>query len=126
MGMGTCAAQVYVIDSEDVRKLCPKEYRALMKAIKEEGTTLEKVAYTWDFECACPGWDIEKALTNLVYLFGENTGLSLCLCYYDPDKGDRYDTIDEAYWSVDGVYELTPAGKKYQDIIRRETYVIYG
>ena len=126
MGMGYSAAWADVIDRRDVKKLCPREYRELINVIKCEGRTIEEIAqeYGWDNEIQSD--DIGSALDVLCQAFDAKTGLSLSLCYYDPDKGDRYDTIDEAYWSVEGVYELTPAGKKYQDIIRRETYVIYG
>lgn len=126
MGMGYSAAYADVVDAKDVKKLCPKEYKALMKAIEDEGTTLEEVAEEYDWGRNISSFNISDALQHLCQKFEDKTRLSLSLCHYNPDKGDIYDTIDEAFWSSEGVWERTPAGKKYADIIRRETYVIYG
>jgi hypothetical protein len=68
-----------------------------------------------------------KAYDDLVKEFNKVTGLELSYGYHDSSNdGDRYDDIDGFYWSVEGVYQLTKAGKKYSKIIDRKLFVTFG
>jgi len=52
--------------------------------------------------------------------------LELFLGYHDEESGDRYDDVSGVYWSVVGAYQLSGAGKKYQDYIERKFFVSFG
>lgn len=60
--------------------------------------------------------------------FEADTGLKVYPFYYDEEDGDRYDDLPEggAYWSVDGVYQLTPAAEKVKDYLRDVQWTVYG
>lgn len=57
----------------------------------------------------------------------EGRGLKLFVGYHDSeDKGGRYDEVDGVFFSVEGVYERTPAGKRFEEHIKRAFFVEFG
>ena len=42
------------------------------------------------------------------------------------NDGDRYDDVSGGFFHVDGVYRLTPAGKKFAGKIERKFFVTFG
>ena len=70
---------------------------------------------------------VVKAYHKLQKAFKKATGLSLNLNYHDGENcGSSYDDVDGIYWSVDGVYVLSPAGKKYNKYINRSFFTMFG
>lgn len=69
--------------------------------------------------------NIFKPISYCVML-NQNTGLELYLDYHDPDDGDMYDEVNGVMWCVDGVYQLTEAGKIHHKQIQRKGWVSFG
>jgi hypothetical protein len=65
-----------------------------------------------------------KCYEQICTVFRNKTKLSLQLIYHDAK--DRDDEVDGLFWVVDGVYQLTKAGKKHQKEIKRAFYVTFG
>ncbi len=134
MGMGYGAGYAETVDEKLVKKICPKELKAFLKAIKEtkeEDPTGGKFTLESFAQNSQNGDDnpkaVELAWCDLKEEFDNKTNLSLSLFYHSSeDDGDRYDEIDGAVWSVDGVYTLTPAGVKYGKFINRKFFVHFG
>jgi hypothetical protein len=128
MGMGYAAAYADVVTEETIKKFCPKEFENLSNAIDDADDTWDNVAQSLEI-----GDDDEVSGNVVIYFrklqkaFEKKTGLSLCIGYHSADDdGDRYDDIDGIYWSVDGMYQLTPAGKKMKKYVERKTFVQFG
>jgi hypothetical protein len=57
----------------------------------------------------------------------ERSGLSLGIGYHDCEShGCRGDEVDGIYWYVDGAYQLSPAGRKFQDKFQRKFFTSWG
>jgi hypothetical protein len=131
MSMGYGANYADVIEEKEVVKLCPAEFESFVKACqkadpKSTFTSYESYAQASDFDD--DEWDdVDIAFGKLQAKFNEITGLKLYIGYHNSDEaGSCHDSVDGAYFSVDGVYELTEAGKKYEKIIAREFFVYFG
>ena len=128
--MGYGAGHADCVDQSFVKKQCPKEFKAFLKAIEDSGN--------FDFDCVARAAsydqveedcskEILEAYVNLTTAFEKKTGLSLYLGFHDKtEEGDRYDDVDGAYFWVDKVFTLTPAGKKYQKHITRCNFVQFS
>jgi len=126
MGMGYGANYADVVAEEFVKKTCPKEYAAFADDVGR-GYDFEAVAREIQqegLESIAP--KIRKAYTALTKAFNKKTGLELGVGYHSVEDGDRYDEINGAYWSVDGVWVRTPAGKKHRAQITRQFFVTFG
>jgi hypothetical protein len=126
MGMGYGACYADVIKAEDVWKLCPKEYEAFLDAVAKSDMSLDEFAIDH-----CVLIDIDPEVIdcwNALYKkFEEVTGLELDIYYHNSeDNGDRYDDVDGVFFAVEGMYELSEAGKKMKDKVQRQLYVTYG
>jgi hypothetical protein len=135
MGMGTSACHADTVTNEFVTKTCPEEYKVLLEVLQENDYDIDRLAY-----CATNGGDVESELTvdmddepaaiinnaydKLCIVFEEKTGLTLEIKYHD--KEDRYDEVNGMFWEVDGVYEKTAAGKKYDKDIERKFWTTFG
>ena len=54
-------------------------------------------------------------------------GLILDIDFHDKEgDGDRYDEVDGVFFTVGGMYGLTPAGKKFNDVVTRKFYTTWG
>lgn len=150
--MGTFAISSYVIEYDELRKICPEEIADIEneKFFRDVGgwTTIAKW-FAWDMpdEFLDGIYDLEddqekadaiieeytkiydKNVTNLFKAFEAKTGLTLSIDYYDEDNGDRYDQPGDeegCIFCVGGMVQLTPAGEKYKDIITERRWTQYG
>lgn len=126
MSMGYGSGYADVIKDKDLRALCPLEHREFMMQINNSDTTLEDVARDIDYEYDGLSKEIRTAYERLCNAFNKKTKLTLYLGYHSEDEGSTYDEVTGAYYGVNGMYEMTKAGKKHKDIIQRCHYVIYG
>lgn len=128
MGMGYMAAMVDVIDEKHVKKFCPKELEAFLSIAKGCDINIEEFASNAEFEdFDDTDKDVVKAYEALCDAFKKKTGLELGLAFHNQhDDGDRYDEISGLFWYVNGMYELTKAGKKMKKFVERKTFVQYG
>lgn len=58
----------------------------------------------------------------------ELSKLELGLGYHESDNGDIYDDVKGKFWYVDGYYQISPSGQKFQKVLDIEVvgYVTYG
>lgn len=132
--MGNYAMYADTVSNKFVEQQCPMEIQKLKNILLDIDYSMEIfafAAYSNDLEENLP-LDIKDedviqlidAYNNLCQAFQIKTGLSLCLGYHDAEN--RGDEVDGAFWIVDFVYELTEAGKKYQNEIKRKTWTLFG
>ena len=128
MGMGTAAAYADVIGEKAIEKFCPKRWAALQECIAAIDNW-EEIARSLGFNEKIGNAEIHEAYHNLCNTFKKKTGLDLNVAYQDRENdGDRYDSdlVDGVYWTVEGMYQLTPAGKKMQKYVSRELFTTFG
>lgn len=143
MGMGYSAAFADTVSEEIVKKLCPKEHEAFNKFLNESNVSLELFAqalrdggsindYLDDGDTKISA-EAEETIRKLYHSLRESftnnsDGANLVLEYHDSDNnGDRYDDINGAFWMVEDVWELTPAGKLLAGLgMKRDYYVVFG
>ena len=156
MGMGSFAVNSFVIEYKDLKKICPKEIKAI-----ENAKYFDWVG--WGVMGQWLGWSdndqimdalhdavlddksnntideinvvenifdqYEQLVTNLKTAFHQKTDLNLEFDYYDEDSGDRYDCPgdkDGCVFCVAGMVQLTPAGEKFKDIITERRWTQFG
>ena len=153
MGMGTFACGADTISFENLKKICPDEVQSieddmnlgswlgLARAVEfsEWDSFSEEIFDNYE-EDDKRGEDLEKfskevaeRLKNKVEIlcknFNKETGLELYLTSYTEDEGDRYDEANDhegCVFSLSGVYQLTPAGEKYKDVIVKAMWTQFG
>lgn len=131
MGMGYGANFAEVIEEKDIAKLCPKEYEAYSETLENSDVVDNLNEFAME---ASQGGDLsrfdnefKKAYEKLINAFHKKTGLHLNINYHSSkDNGDRYDEVDEFFWEVGGMYQLTKAGKKMQKYVQRKFFVTFG
>ncbi len=125
MSMGHAAAYADIIEEKDLVTIgnCGKLLKKLKKLSDDALFNLVNEVEFGDpklcLQCV-------KVLNAIHREFNKVTGLTLNLGYHDPDDGDRYDEVEGIYWSVDGMYQLSRAGKKYNKIVERKFFVNFG
>jgi hypothetical protein len=153
MGMGTFAVNSYVIEYDELKKICPDEIAAIEKEKYFDSVGWNSIGYwmSWDdpyqfeenilesldnpesehsekiAEEMVEVYDIH--IINLQKSFNEKTGLTLYFDNYDEDNGDRYDNPgdkDGCIFCVDGMVQLTPAGEKFKDIVTQRRWTQFG
>ena len=125
MGMGYGANYADVIEQAEVKEICPAEYDEFVGLLDEE-YTFDTFASEYDVTDDVPE-AIEKAFYLLQVAFEQNTGLGLSIGFHSSDdSGDRYDDVNGGYFSVDGMYELSEAGKRIGDKVQRKHWVTFG
>jgi hypothetical protein len=130
MGMGYGANHADVIEVETLKKLLPKQYAALEKALELDGDykTLEDYAALQPEDREKPD-GIHKAMRVLQLAFSAKfKGLELELLFHNQDdEGDRYDDVNGAFWHIYGLYVLSPGAKKLgAKNFTRKFYVTFG
>jgi hypothetical protein len=152
MGMGTFAVGSFVIEYDDLKKICPEEIESIEneKFFKDIGWGTIGQWLSWDdpdqlkdtiYELYLnPEEEVDdiveqyieiydKHITNLKNSFNKKTGLTLHFDHYNMDEGDRYDNPgdkDGCIFCVEGMVQLTPSGEKYKDIITQRKWTQYG
>jgi hypothetical protein len=152
MGMGSFAVGSFVIEYDDLKKICPEEIAAIegekffndigwgtigqwlawddADQFKEEIEAL----YTNDKEDIDDILDeyvkiYDKHIIDLKDAFNKKTGLTLYFDIYDSECGGRYDNPgdkDGCIFCVDGMVQLTPAGEKFKDVINERKWTQFG
>lgn len=143
--MDSAPAHGWVISDEKLREICPTEYQALIDALDktEDGDTLGSLALAFqnegpvDKDVALAYADLEEAFEKATTIWMERTrldeqprslgSLKLCLQYHDDDAGGIYDEIEgDHYWDVDGMTQLTPAGKVFAGAVEEKSWTVFG
>ena len=122
MGMGHVGATVMVPSTEWLKNIVGKELQNFYNSLEKDCWTIEEIAM--DAQNTSSVYD--RYMQPLQKAFTEKTGLTLHLGYHDPDSGDCYDDIEYEYWYIEGMYQLSPAGEKYQQFITQKSFVVFG
>jgi hypothetical protein len=149
MGMGAFSVGGFVIEYDDLKKICPEE----IHAIENEkffndigwGTIGRWLSFDDDDQLKDEIYFADENITDeivekyvdiyskhiieLNQSFYEKTKLTLSFDYYDKDNGDRYDNPadkDGCIFCVGGMVQLTPAGEKFKDIVTQRSWTQYG
>ena len=131
MGTGYAANWADVMTWDDIKSVVPEEAAAFEQELQAAGVEMDRFcdAMSWEdlsmLKVAADGEDaaedmigrIEAAWKRLAESFTkattvEGAGLELNPRYHDPDHGDRYDEVEGGFFDVEGVYRLSPAGRK--------------
>lgn len=127
MGMGYAACFADTVEQDFIKATCPQEFENFIQALENKDIDLDEFARTWrDYSSKEEKSESYKAYQTLCEAFRQKTGLELYIDYHDPDNGDRYDDVNGILWCVDGVYQHTKAGRKYQKQIQRKLWVSFG
>ncbi|MEI6502728.1 MAG: hypothetical protein WCP21_17100 [Armatimonadota bacterium] len=136
MSSGHSANYADVIPMENVAELCPDEVGRFVAAVSAEypeeavsdfATALAAIAREYDCgEDETHGDDVRMEWKELTERFEEITGLGLQVGFHDPENGGPYDEVEGAYLAVEGMYELSAAGKPFQGIVERRMWVTFG
>lgn len=134
MGMGNYPDYADTVTGEFVAEICPGEIVELAAVLKDSNYSMEQLAYCADTGDIQGELELEleedeallvlNAYDKVATAFQERTDLELDLKYHN--KEDRGDEVDGFFWAVDGVYILSPAGKKYKDKIERKSWTVFG
>lgn len=145
MSSGFSACHADVIPQEEVERLCPAEFQALIRAIETDEELTEDFEANWDaendtmlemvvIEYLSSGDEdalpvgVRDAWVALRERFEAVTGgLTLAVGFHNQDDdGDRYDEVDGVYWHVDGMWQRTPAGERFKGVVESKSYVTFG
>ncbi len=129
MGMETNGQYADTVGYGFVKEQCPNEYQSFIES-------LDKAEINFDDFCSCTSIEaeleaededvekIDEAWIALQEAFELKTGLSLDIEYHD--KEDRGDDLDGGTFTVDGMYQLSPAGKQYFNKVTRKFWTTFG
>lgn len=139
MSMGYGSVFVDAIEVDALESICKDAYNKLIDALLEgteyvdEYCDADMQSFAKDIEYHEVGEDRPEyaAYQNLIDAFEKETNLTMGLGFHDQDEtGDRYDDIDGAFFWIDGMYDLTPAGKALKDRcgedVGRKFFVQFG
>jgi len=128
-----------IIEQDTVKRLCPEEFEEFLAACRQGDQIYDEEEWEDDdyylgevardylmFDSPCPP-KIKMAWDALVARFEQETrprrskgnpapkGLKLFAGYFDPEFNEGAEGI---YFEAEGVYELSPAGRKLRRLIR--------
>ena len=131
-----CGAQCAdVIAWSALASVCPLEAAALDDLLRKHGFDTDVLAMALDGESDIAKGKLGKAnkairaaWAKLQAAFEANTtvdGSSLRLhCrYHEPNTGGQYDQVVYGIFYLEGCTEFSPAGKKFQSLFRRQSWV---
>ena len=129
----------------DLIALCPNEYAAFRDSCllsedpevfdspadqREDDSYYIKLAadyLAYDGDEIAGAERVRDAWKALKTKFDSLTGLEVFIGFHDSEsEGDRYDEVDGVYFAVDGMYELSEAGKKWDGVVERKSFVQLG
>ena len=124
-----------VIEWDAIASLCPQEAAEMVAVL--QGISVPDMATAlateepewWTDELPAPRRDaIRAAWARLQAAFQKKTRvrhscLRLGCGHHNPDQGGPYDEIAYGFFHLEGCYELSPAGKKFQKLFERRTWV---
>ena len=130
MGMGIYACSANCVNMDFIREICPNE-------LDEFLVTLDRFDISFDNFCSATQYDddiatlddLEQDLVDAIYdllvlEFNKKTDLELGVIYHSSE--DRGDELDGGSFTVDGVFQYTPAGEKYKDKIEEKVWTVWG
>jgi hypothetical protein len=124
MGTGMAARHVDIITEELIGKYAGKELHAFKVGFRDVEYGVDGFAQGVVFENIEKGDEHDNRYEALQKAFLSATGLELLLGYYDSDyRNGSGEELVGAYWRVEGVYQLTPAGAKFIEFVQREYLV---
>ena len=136
MSSGFTANHADVIPIAKVVELCSDEADALVlaaaAAFPERGIAAIEAALTLlATKLACGddevhGGEIVAAWKALAWTFHQRTGLGLGVDFHDPADGGPYDEVEGGFLTVEGMYEVSPAGKPVVGVVERRSWVTSG
>lgn len=123
--MGTMGISLVVITHEQLKKVCPKEFKKLEKAVENCEANNDMDSFMREFNESGGGPDIfyteeevnilRDELEKLQSAFTKKyPGLYIVPFYQPEDAGDRYDDFSGDRWEVCGAWEKTPMAKKLE------------
>jgi len=124
MGMGYGANYADVISDTDLATIVGEELTAFLNALDAADLSESDFIYNEYSDAENP--EVVDTYNRLITTFEEKTGLGLYFDYHSEENGDRYDDVQGAFWAVDGMYELSEAGKKLENKVHRCSYVTFG
>jgi len=136
MSQATYACYADTVEESFVIETCPQEVEALNAILEYNGFDLDTLAccarYCDDIEgelsLTMDNEELIQAILEtydaLCNAFRSKIGLELSIKYHC--KEDRGDEVDGRFWEVEGVYILSPAGKKHEKSITRKFWTTWG
>jgi len=136
MSMDNYPQNADTIEESFVKETCPSFFSIFMDALKDADYELETFAMRVrsgdaEGEMAMDSELDEKQAHHLLTLFDGlcgafhgKTGLELSLNWHE--AMDRGDEVNGEFWTVDGVWQRTPAGEKYKDWIMTKVWNLFG
>ena len=124
-----------VIEWPAIASVCPSQAADLEALLHTHGLDLERMAIALDGEPEFAEGQlgeaeeaVRAAWQRLQTAFEENTSvggscLRLRCRYHSPNSGGRYDELVYCIFYLEGCYELSPAGKKFQGLFQRRSWV---
>jgi hypothetical protein len=134
MGMGAAPAHGWVISDEDLKTLVPVQFAKLEQLLESDDELggLDGLAFQLSVDGPIDK-KISEAYADLADAFEQATTvedrshLVIDLQFYDADRGDRYDELENGhYWDVTGVEMLTPAGLKFKEVVEHKMWTQFG
>lgn len=136
MSNGFSANHADVIPTAKVTELCPDETNDLVLAAAagypdRDIAEIEAALAILATELACGdddvhGGEVVAAWKALAWRFQQRTGLELGVDYHDPEDGGPYDEVEGVFLFVEGMYEVSPAGRPFVGVIERRSWVTFG
>jgi hypothetical protein len=121
----------------DIRSILPDESAAFEAQLEAAGVSMDDFCCAMapddmnQLDVATQGRDTARQTTDRIMAAWkdlaesfvrattvEGAGLELDPGFHDPEDGDYYDEEPYGFFHVSGVYQLSPAGRKYADKIR--------
>ena len=115
-----------VVSDDFVAEIAPAEMAGLIEALHTAEDGPEMVANALmrqDFDAVSE--ETKMLYESLQIVFKAKTGLSLYINYLGLENASSYSEVTGMYYSVEDVYQLTLAGKKYEDKITRAFYAVF-
>jgi len=126
------------IEESFIEQQCPENLYELKEALKEAKLNFNQFCELLFFGTSTIPFgktieesnkdeeNIKKIYEKLVKHFKQMTGLELSACYTEEECACRGSEVIGGFWKVEGVYELTEAGRKWKSKITRKSWVEYG
>ena len=144
MGMGAAPCHTQIVEQETIEKIVPNELKAFTEIAEkfdllDDSTAMQCLGQGNIHEITEYGVSdateeqlelVVTAYDALLTAFLEATDLPLSVNFISEDDGGRYDEVDNLFWEVGRVYQLTPVAKQFKekfgdDAIKDVNYTIW-